>query len=130
MWMLDSDICIYVLKRRPARVEAAFQRRSGNIAISTTVLAELEFGAAKSSLPADSRADLAELLKHLQIVPWDEEAARSYGNLRFHLERGGGSIGAMDMMIAAHALSLRSVLVTNNTKHFSRVPGLKLENWT
>lgn len=129
MILLDTNICIYVINTRPAEVLAQFHAyRLGEIGISSVVAAELAYGVAKSG-SARNRAALEMFFAPLEILPFDDKAAWAYGDLRASLERQGQPIGAMDTMIAAHALSLDAILVTNNTREFSRVAGLRLENW-
>jgi tRNA(fMet)-specific endonuclease VapC len=127
--MLDTNICIYVINSRPAMVLARFrQERLGNIVISSITAAELAFGVAKSG-SARNRQALEMFLATLEILPFDESAIWHYGDLRTDLERRGQPIGTLDTMIAAHALTSNTILVTNNTREFERVPGLRLENW-
>lgn len=129
MIQLDTNICIYVINARPPGVLAHFhQYRLGDIGISSVVAAELAYGVAKSG-SARNRHALEMFLAPLEIVSFDESAVWTYGELRADLERCGHPIGSLDTMIAAHALSMNAVLVTNNTREFSRVKGLNLENW-
>lgn len=129
MILLDTNICIYIINARPPAVLARFhQFRLGDIGLSSVVAAELAYGVAKSG-SARNRQALEGFLAPLEVVPFDEHAAWAYGELRADLERRGQPIGALDTMIAAHALCLDALLVTNNTREFERVPGLKLENW-
>lgn len=129
MILLDTNICIYIINARPPEVLARFHRyRLGEVGLSGVVAAELAYGVAKSS-SARNRQALEMFLAPLEIVPFDDKAVWVYGDLRADLERRGQSIGSLDTMIAAHALSLDAVLVTNNTREFSRVAGLRLENW-
>ena len=129
IYMLDTNICIYVINSRPAMVLARFrQERLGNIVISSVTAAELAFGVAKSG-SARNRQALEMFLSTLEILPFDESAIWRYGDLRTDLERRGQPIGTLDTMIAAHALASNTILVTNNTREFERVPGLRLENW-
>jgi tRNA(fMet)-specific endonuclease VapC len=131
MWMLDTDTCSYVLRAHPPGAAARFKRTpASEIGISTVVLAELYYGA--DLLPHRSvlRKNIQEFANGLVLLAWDAAAADHYGSIRTALDRQGALIGAMDMMIAAHARSMDAVLVTNNTKHFRRVPRLKVENWT
>ncbi len=128
-YLLDTNTCIYIIKRKPQDVLAKFQTIAlYDIGISSITVAELEYGAAKSQYPDHNRAALAQFLIPLEIVHFDEQAATIYGTIRATLERSGKIIGAMDLLIAAHALSLNLTL-TNNTKEFNRVQGLALENW-
>ena len=130
-YMLDTNMCIYFIRRRSPQVLEHFQRHTiGEIGISTVTLAELHYGAAKSQFSERNRQALEAFTLPLEIAPFDAAAAAAYGPVRAALERQGTPIGAMDMLIAAHALSLRLTLVTNNTREFARVQGLSVENWT
>ena len=129
MILLDTNICIYIINAKPAEVLARFHRyRLGDIGLSSVVAAELAYGVAKSGSERNRRA-LEMFLAPLEIMPFDENAIWAYGELRADLERRGLSIGSLDTMIAAHALSMNAVLVTNNMREFSRVKGLQLDNW-
>jgi tRNA(fMet)-specific endonuclease VapC len=131
MWMLDTNTCSYVLRRHPLAVKARFdQIGPDHLAISTVVLAELLFGAARHPTKGvEIRQDIDDMASRLAVMPWSARAADEYSQLRTFLERQGTPIGTMDMMIAAHALAENAVLVTNNLREFSRVPNLRLENW-
>jgi tRNA(fMet)-specific endonuclease VapC len=130
MILLDTNICIYIIKRKPREVLERFQQyRPGDIGISAITLAELQYGIAKSQAQERNAEALAEFLIPFEILPFDASATQTYGRIRADLEIRGQVIGAMDLMIAAHAVSLNSVLVTNNVKEFGRVSGLKIENW-
>jgi tRNA(fMet)-specific endonuclease VapC len=127
--MLDTNICIYIINRRPAAVLERFRSfRVGDIGISTITLAELEYGAAKSAQPRKNREALVQFVSPLELAAFDPPATAAYGTIRAALEKRGLR-SAMDMLIAAHALSLHVALVTNNEREFESVPGLKLENW-
>jgi tRNA(fMet)-specific endonuclease VapC len=129
MILLDTNICIYIINARPPEVLARFHAyRLGEIGISSVVAAELAYGVAKSG-SARNRSALEMFLAPLEVLPFDDRAVWAYGDLRAELEGLGQPIGAMDTMIAAHALAVDAVLVTNNTREFSRVSGLRLENW-
>ena len=129
-WLLDTNICIYVIKRRPPQVLARFRQADvSSIGISSITFSELMFGAAKSSRPEQNRIALTQFVAPLEIMPYGDAAAQRYGDLRACLERRGTPIGSLDMLIAAHALALDCVLVTNNGKEFGRVPQLRVENW-
>lgn len=129
MILLDSNICIHVINAKPPAVLERFrQHRMGEIGLCSVVAAELAYGVAKSG-SARNRQALEMFLAPLVILPFDEAALWAYGDLRAELERKGTPIGALDTMIAAHALSQQSTLITNNTREFARVPGLALENW-
>jgi tRNA(fMet)-specific endonuclease VapC len=127
--LLDTNICIHVINARPPAVLERFrQHRMGEIGVCSVVAAELANGVAKSGSTRNRQA-LEMFLAPLMILPFDEAALWVYGDLRAELERKGTPIGSLDTMIAAHALSQQSRLVTNNTCEFARVPGLALENW-
>ncbi|MBN1625678.1 MAG: type II toxin-antitoxin system VapC family toxin [Deltaproteobacteria bacterium] len=129
-YMLDTDICIYIIKKKPAQVLQRLKKSAiSDIAISSITLSELEYGIAKSSQPEQNRAALIGFLAPLEIVHFDEKAAFHYGKIRSLLESEGKMIGAMDLLIASHARSLSLTLVTNNVKEFKRIPKLQLENW-
>lgn len=129
MILLDTNICIHVINARPPEVLKRFrQYRMGEIGVCSVVAAELAYGVAKSG-SARNRQALELFLAPLEILPFDEPALWAYGDLRAELERMGTPIGALDTMIAAHALSVNNTLVTNNTGEFARVPGLRVQNW-
>jgi len=129
--MLDTNICIYVIKQRPAAVLNRFlEFQVGDIGISSITLSELRYGVAKSTHREKNTKALDEFIIPLEIVPFDEGAARIYGDIRAALEKAGTPIGSMDMLIAAHALSLGTTLVTNNTREFIRIPTLNIIDWT
>ncbi len=129
MILLDTNICIYLINHKPPEVLARFhQFQLGDIGLCSVVAAELAYGVAKSGSQRN-RSALEMFLAPLEIMPFDEAAIWIYGELRADLERRGQPIGSLDTMIAAHALSVKAVLVTNNTREFSRVNGLQLENW-
>ena len=131
MYMLDTNTCIFVLKNRPEKVRKKFKAIK-NICISSVTYGELCFGIenGESSLREQRCEQLDDFTQRILIDPWDEEAARHYGSIRAILKREGNLIGNNDLLIASHARSIDSVLVTNNTKEFSRVPDLTLEDWT
>lgn len=129
-YMLDTNMCIYIIKKHPENVLKKFtQFEVGDICISSVTLAELMFGVQKSHHQQKNKAALEEFTSPLEILPFDEEAAAHYGYVRAYLEKKGTPIGSLDTMIAAHAQSLRFTLVTNNKKEFSRIPNLKIEDW-
>ncbi|XZE20383.1 type II toxin-antitoxin system tRNA(fMet)-specific endonuclease VapC [Pirellulaceae bacterium SH449] len=130
-FLLDTNICIFVIKQKPAEVVKRFTQYSAEeLGISTITLAELRYGADKSSHPSKNHTALDMFLSPLAILDFDPQCSEIYGIVRSDLERRGQPIGPLDTMIAAHALRLRIPLVTNNTKEFSRVPGLPIEDWT
>jgi tRNA(fMet)-specific endonuclease VapC len=127
--LLDTNICIHIINARPAAVLERFrQYRMGEIGVCSVVAAELAYGVIKSGSSRNRQA-LEMVLAPLIILPFEEAAIWAYGELRAELERQGTPIGSLDTMIAAHALSEKAPLVTNNTREFARVPGLRLENW-
>ena len=129
-YMLDTNICIYSIKHKPESVFRRLQEHDpSEICISSVTYAELVHGVEKSQAVEKNRLALALLLANLEILDFDTLAAEAYGKIRADLEKGGTPIGPLDMMIAGHAKSLDYCIVTNNTKEFSRVRGLKLENW-
>ncbi len=128
MYMLDTDTCSYVLKTKSAKLAKRFMSNVGKIAISEIVLAELRFGADNHQNRTEQIHELIDdFIVRLEIIPW--AASVHYGKLRAKLQNSGTPIGNMDTLVAAHALSQNSILITNNTKHFRRVPGLEIENW-
>ncbi len=130
IYLLDTDICIYIIKHRPPEVRRRFEGHDvGDICVSAIAVAELEFGAAKSKWPAQARQALAQFLLPLVILDFDRAAAEAYGRLRAALEAQGKLIGANDMLIAAQAISAGLTLVSKNAREFGRVPGLRFENW-
>jgi tRNA(fMet)-specific endonuclease VapC len=130
MYMLDTDICIYIIKQKPESVLNHFNKlQVGELFISSITFAELMNGAKKSRRIEHNISKLNELADLLIVSPFDKEAAIVYGDVRSALEKKGHIIGGNDLLIAAHALSLDLILVTNNEKEFSRVDGLKIENW-
>lgn len=131
LYMLDTDICIYTIKKRPDRIIEKIQRLDPkDVGISSITMAELQFGAEKSTKTNESRQALDKFAAPFQILRFDEHAALHYGRIRAFLEKAGTPIGAMDLLIAAHARSLPITLVTNNVREFERVPGLSVERWT
>jgi tRNA(fMet)-specific endonuclease VapC len=129
--MLDSNTCIFVIRRQPAVVLHRLLRcEVGDVGISSITLAELRFGAAKSRHSEKITQALDEFVVPLEVAPFDENAALAYGDIRHDLEKAGTPVGAMDMLIAAHAVSLGAVLVTNNTREFGRIPRLEVVDWT
>jgi len=128
--MLDTNICIYIIKQKPAPVLKRFlEYQLGDIGISAITLSELRFGVSKSLHREKNAEALGEFIIPLEIVAFEEEAAVAYGDIRAALEKAGTPIGAMDMLIAAHAISRGVSLVTNNTREFSRISGLTLADW-
>jgi len=128
-YLLDTNIVIYVIKRRPLEVLEIFNRHQGRMAISSITLSELVHGAEKSSDVSRNMAVVEDFVSRLAVLAYDDKAAWQYGNIRATLEKIGQPIGVNDLHIAAHARSNGLTLVTNNLREFERVPGLLLENW-
>ncbi len=128
-YMLDTNICIYVIKRRPIEVLETFNKFAGTLCISAVTYAELCHGVEKSALPEHNRRQVEDFVSRLEILPYGDKAAAHYGDIRATLERQGKTIGVNDLHIAAHARSEGLVVVTNNQKEFERVAGLRFENW-
>jgi len=129
--LLDTNICIYLIKQKPEKLLRHFKTHSvGDIGISSITLAELRFGVEKSRQVERNRQALDELVLPLEIADFDENAAESYGKVRTALEREGKPIGSMDMLIGAHALSLGVTLVTNNTSEFKQIKHLRIADWS
>ena len=130
-FMLDTNICIYLIKQKPPKVLKHFKSHAvGDIGISSITLAELRYGVSKSLHIEKNREALDEFILPLEIADFDEKAASEYGAVRAELERAGKPIGSMDMLIGAHALALGATLVTNNTKEFKQVKNLKITDWS
>jgi len=129
-FMLDTNICIYIIKQKPPEVIERFcQTETSQIGISSITLSELLYGVSKSSKPEQNQIALTQFVAPLDILSYGDGAAQYYGHLRAHLEKQGTPIGSLDMLIAAHALSINCPLVTNNEKEFTRIPDLKVDNW-
>ncbi len=130
-FLLDTNICIYIIKKKPSKVLQKFKTYNvGDIGISSITVAELEYGVQKSQFPQKNQKALDQFLLPLKIAEFNHAATIMYGEIRVRLEKQGTPIGSLDTLIAAHAMSLKVILVTNNEKEFKRVPNLKLENWT
>ena len=128
--MLDTNICIYIIKNKPISVIEKFKEyKIGDLVLSSITVSELYYGAYKSQYIDKNLLALEHFLQPFNILPYDTKAAIEYGQIRADLERKGLVIGGLDMEIAAHAKSLDMVLVTNNTKEFMRVENLVIDNW-
>ena len=128
--MLDTNICIYIIKNKPQSVKEKFQNfHIGELCISSITVSELMYGAYKSEYTEKNLKAIESFLLPFEIVEYDYSAAVEYGRIRATLEKKGSVIGNMDMQIAGHALALGMTVVTNNTKEFERVEGLTLDNW-
>lgn len=128
-YMLDTNICIYVIKRRPVEVLETFNKYAGLMCISSITYAELCHGVEKSARPEQNRQAVEDFCSRLQILAYNEKAAQHYGEIRAELEQLGIPIGVNDLHISAHARSESLTLVTNNLREFERVAGLRLVNW-
>jgi len=129
-YMLDTDMCSYIIRKHPASVLKRFQTLAmEQLCVSVVTYAELIYGVERSRSRRINRPVIEDFVRHLDVMDWDTAAADQYGVIRAELEAAGTLIGAMDMMIAAHAKSIKAVLVTNNQKHFNKVRGLKIDNW-
>jgi len=129
-YLLDTNICIALIRYKPAALlQQLISHQPGDVGISSITLAELVLGAEKSAQLERNMSALQQFLLPLELADFDQRAALAYGKIRAELERGGQIIGSMDMLIAAHAISLDAILVTNNIREFQRVNGLTLEDW-
>jgi tRNA(fMet)-specific endonuclease VapC len=130
MYMLDTNMCIYIIKKKTERVlEQLRSKRKDGLSISAITLAELEFANENSQYKARNKIALTEFLSITDIRKFDEDAAKEFGIIKKSLKDRQCLIGPFDMLIGAHAKSLGLILVTNNTKEFERINGLQIENW-
>ena len=128
--MLDTDMCISLIKARPEKISRRLSRLPvEDVGISSVVAAELWYGVALSEKKKQNEAALRDFLDFFNVLDWQGGACPAYGRIRAHLKKKGTPVGAMDLLIASHAAFLDAVLVTNNTREFDRVPDLKVENW-
>lgn len=129
-FLLDTNICIYIIKNKPLHVfEKFLTLELGSVGISSVTVAELKYGVRKSNDVVKNQEALVKFLTPIEILDFDYYASEAYGKIRTDLERKGTPIGPLDFLIAAHALSLNLTLVTNNEVEFNRVTGLKVQNW-
>jgi len=128
-YLLDTDIAIYVIKNRPASARAKFQQHQGQLAISSVTLMELIYGAEKSAQRERNSRDIEGFVQRLTVLSYDEKAAFHSGQIRAELEKIGTPIGAYDLMIGGHARSCGLIVVSNNSREFARIPGIRVENW-
>lgn len=128
-YMLDTNICIYVIKRRPVEVLETFNKYAGLMCISSITYAELCHGVEKSARPEQNRQAVEDFVSRLEVLTYGEKAAQHYGDIRASLERSGKIIGNNDIYISSHARSEGLILVSNNKAEFIRVVGLRLDNW-
>ena len=128
--MLDTDICVELIRKQPAKlVKRLVQLSVGDVVVSAITVSELQYGVQKSRNPERNLEALEQFLLPLVIVEYDYAATATYGQIRAYLEKNGTPIGSMDLLIAAHALALEVILVTNNVREVSRVPNLAVEDW-
>ncbi|AYQ57168.1 type II toxin-antitoxin system tRNA(fMet)-specific endonuclease VapC [Bathymodiolus thermophilus thioautotrophic gill symbiont] len=128
-YLLDTNICIYVMKRKPIDLLEIFNENAGQMAISSITLSELIHGVEKSQQQKNNRLILEDFVSHLNVLDYTQKSAQQYGIIRADLEKKGVIIGVNDLHIAGHSISEGLILVTNNEKEFKRVHGLKVENW-
>lgn len=128
-YMLDTNICIYVIRQRPKQMLGIFNDNVGQMAISSITIAELIHGVEKSQQKANNRLILEDFVSHLEVLDYTPKAAQHYGIIRADLEIKGTPIGVNDLHIAGHAISEGLTLVTNNEKEFNRIKSLSVENW-
>lgn len=128
-YMLDTNICIYVIKNYPLELRDRFNQLADQLCISSITLGELHYGAEKSARRSDNLHAIAHFAARLEVLPLSANAAAHYGQIRAQLEREGRPVGAYDMLIGAHARSEGMILVTNNRREFERMDGLQVENW-
>jgi len=133
LYLLDTNICIFLLNQKPG-FEQIVKKMDGLerklVGLSAITVAELEFGVAASKRQGDNFSRLERFLVDFEVFPYDRDAARPYGSLRNSLQAQGTPIGPLDFLIAAHALALKAMLITNNTREFHRIPGLCVEDWS
>jgi len=130
-YLLDTNICIYIIKKKPEIVLKKVQTlATSDLCVSSITVAELRYGVEKSQYVKKNQQALEMFLLPLTILPFDKDAAIAYGKIRAELEAKGQPIGSLDTLIASHALSLGYTIVSNNTREYDRVPGLHVENWT
>jgi tRNA(fMet)-specific endonuclease VapC len=128
-YMLDTNICIYILKNRPPGLREKFDRTAERLCISSITLCELHYGAEKSARRLTNLETIAEFVARLEVLDFSASAAAHHGQIRAELERQGQPAGPYDMLIGAHARSENLVVVTNNMREFARMPGVRVENW-
>jgi tRNA(fMet)-specific endonuclease VapC len=128
-YMLDTNICIYVMKNYPPALLEKFNSLAEQLCISSITLGELHYGAEKSARRADNLTAIEHFVARLDVLPFDARAASHYGQLRAELERAGTPCGPHDMQIGGHARSEGLIVVTNNVREFSRMPGVRVEDW-
>jgi tRNA(fMet)-specific endonuclease VapC len=128
-YMLDTNICIYVIKNYPPKLRERFERLTGNLCISSITLAELHYGAEKSARRYENLQGIEQFIAKLEVLAFSATAAAHFGQIRAAIQRIGEPAGLFDMLIGAHARAEGVSLVTNNAREFSRLPGVQCENW-
>jgi len=129
-YMLDTNTCICIIKQQPPELRAKLERvQVAKVSVSSIAVAELWYGVMQSIRKKHNAAALDEFLQYVTVLDWPAQAAPEYGRIRAHLKRAGTPIGAMDLLIAAHAVTLGVTLITDNIREFLRVPNLRIENW-
>ncbi len=128
-YMLDTNICIYVMKSYPLEILDRFNLSAEQLCISSITLGELHYGAEKSARRADNLTAIGQFVARLDVLPFGEKAAAHYGQVRAELARAGTPCGPHDMQIGGHARSEGLIVVTNNIREFARMPGVRTENW-
>jgi tRNA(fMet)-specific endonuclease VapC len=128
-YMLDTNICIYVMKHYPQDLRLKFNSLAEQLCVSSITLGELHYGAEKSARPIENRTAIEHFVARLEVLPFDAKAAAHYGQIRAELERAGMPCGPHDMQIGGHARSEGLIVVTNNMREFDRMPGVRAENW-
>jgi len=129
-WMLDTDTCIAIIKRKPeSALKKLRGKQIGQVGISSITLGELAYGASKSTKPKESHDALKEFLLALEVAEFNFDTALHYGDIRASLAKAGTPIGPLDTLIGSHAYSIDAILVTHNTREFSKIKGLRLEDW-
>lgn len=128
-YMLDTNICIYVMKNYPQELREKFNALAEQLCISSITLGELHYGAEKSARRVDNLTAIAHFVARLDVLPFGEKAAVHYGQVRAELERAGTPCGPHDMQIGGHARSEGLIVITNNMREFTRMPGVRAENW-
>jgi tRNA(fMet)-specific endonuclease VapC len=130
-YLLDTNICIFLIRKRSSIILTELRKHDpADLCISAITVAELEYGCDRSAAPEKNRLALTEFLSPFTLLSFDEAAACVYGKVRTGLEKVGTPIGAMDLLIASHAVSQQMIVVTNNTREFKRVKGLAVEDWS
>ncbi len=128
-YMLDTNICIYVIKNYPPELRERFNRLAEQLCMSSITLAELHCGAEKSARRLENLQAIAQFTARLEVLAFPEKAAAHFGQIRAEVERVGKSVGPLDMLIGAHARAEGLTVVTNNAREFGRLPGVRVENW-